>query len=91
MTESNWRRRELAFLIVYAVAFYAFVVRRSLQLSHGALLSPLPHFSIYVELICKITLIHRLRYLHIFLLLIWLICNCRLLYQALWFTSWLDR
>ncbi|XP_071937131.1 membrane-bound O-acyltransferase gup1 isoform X4 [Coffea arabica] len=34
MTESNWRRRELAFLIVYAVAFYAFVIRRSLQLSH---------------------------------------------------------
>ncbi|KAI5658296.1 hypothetical protein M9H77_27089 [Catharanthus roseus] len=32
--ESSWRRRELSFLILYAVAFYIFVIRRTLQLSH---------------------------------------------------------
>lgn len=32
--ESSWRRRELAFLILYAIVFYVYVIRRSLQLSH---------------------------------------------------------
>ncbi|KAA8545329.1 hypothetical protein F0562_020113 [Nyssa sinensis] len=31
---SSWRRRELLFLTVYAVVFYAIIIRRSLQLSH---------------------------------------------------------
>ncbi|CAI9101405.1 OLC1v1038720C1 [Oldenlandia corymbosa var. corymbosa] len=31
---SKWRRRELEFLILYAIGFYAFVIHRSLQLSH---------------------------------------------------------
>ncbi|XP_059648355.1 membrane-bound O-acyltransferase gup1 isoform X2 [Cornus florida] len=31
---SSWRRRELVFLILYAVVFYVIIIRRSLQLSH---------------------------------------------------------
>ncbi|KAL3843599.1 hypothetical protein ACJIZ3_001002 [Penstemon smallii] len=30
----SWRQKELAFLILYAVVFYAIVIRRSIQLSH---------------------------------------------------------
>lgn len=33
MRNSSWERRELLFLIIYAVVFYAIIIRRSLQLS----------------------------------------------------------
>ncbi|XP_047325754.1 membrane-bound O-acyltransferase gup1 [Impatiens glandulifera] len=33
MGQTSWRRRELVFLILYAVAFYAFIIHRSLKLS----------------------------------------------------------
>nr|GMD40690.1 putative membrane-bound O-acyltransferase C24H6.01C isoform X1 [Ipomoea batatas] len=32
---SYWRRKELPFLILYAVAFYAIIIRRAVQLSRG--------------------------------------------------------
>ncbi|KAK9282339.1 hypothetical protein L1049_005255 [Liquidambar formosana] len=34
MKNSSWERRELIFLILYAIVFYAIIIRRSLQLSH---------------------------------------------------------
>lgn len=34
MRNSSWERRELLVLIIYAVVFYAIIIRRSLQLSH---------------------------------------------------------
>ncbi|KAL6494442.1 hypothetical protein OROGR_031242 [Orobanche gracilis] len=33
MTKSSWKQKELIFLVLYAVVFYAIVIRRSLQLS----------------------------------------------------------
>ncbi|KAL6552315.1 hypothetical protein OROHE_007679 [Orobanche hederae] len=33
MTKSSWKQKELIFLVLYAVIFYAIVIRRSLQLS----------------------------------------------------------
>ncbi|PKI73136.1 hypothetical protein CRG98_006478, partial [Punica granatum] len=30
----SWKRRELPFLVLYAIAFYVIIIRRSLQLSH---------------------------------------------------------
>ena len=32
---SSWRRHELGFLILYALLFYFFIIRHSLQLSRG--------------------------------------------------------
>lgn len=32
---SSWRRRELGFLLLYALCFYFFMIRRSLHLSRG--------------------------------------------------------
>ncbi|KAJ9180402.1 hypothetical protein P3X46_008651 [Hevea brasiliensis] len=32
--KKEWKRRELSILVLYAIAFYTFIVRRSLQLSH---------------------------------------------------------
>ncbi|GFP94769.1 putative membrane-bound o-acyltransferase c24h6.01c [Phtheirospermum japonicum] len=34
MSKSYWQQKELIFLVLYAVIFYAIVIRRSLQLSH---------------------------------------------------------
>ncbi|KDP23321.1 hypothetical protein JCGZ_23154 [Jatropha curcas] len=32
--KKEWKRRELTILVAYAIAFYIFIIRRSLQLSH---------------------------------------------------------
>lgn len=32
--DSSWKQRELIFLVLYAIVFYAVIIRRSLQLSH---------------------------------------------------------
>ncbi|KAL6311195.1 hypothetical protein AAG906_021354 [Vitis piasezkii] len=32
--KSSWRKQELTLLILYAVLFYAVIIRRSLQISH---------------------------------------------------------
>lgn len=32
--DRRWKQKELGFIIIYAVCFYAFIIRRSLQLSH---------------------------------------------------------
>lgn len=34
-TVISWKRRELPFLVLYAIAFYVVIISRSLQLSHG--------------------------------------------------------
>jgi len=32
---AKWKQRELVLILLYAIAFYAYVVWRSLRLSHG--------------------------------------------------------
>jgi hypothetical protein len=34
----TWKQKELFFLVTYALVFYAIIIRRSLQISHGIFL-----------------------------------------------------
>jgi len=42
----NWKRKELWFLVIYAIVFYVIIINRSLQLSRGIYFRPFPLYNI---------------------------------------------
>lgn len=54
MKSSSWKQKELVFLVLYAVVFYALVIRRSLQLSHGTPVHPILSIVVFLFLLSLI-------------------------------------
>jgi len=47
----NWKRKELWFLVIYAIVFYVIIINRSLQLSRGIYFRPFLPYNLVLVIV----------------------------------------